>query len=427
MRRRYARRARGGLTVRPEGRSRSGAGSALIRPRPNLAARLDAAAKDSTFGGRKPSENRRSLGRAESGTIDEEIQALRHASLRAVLGLAAAGAARWAAARLRPLRRRAAADARRRRLEHIEQTLELTALVDEAVEYAASLVGVDAAVVEIWQGRAQEDALLVSSGLSRAELDRYRPLLESLREAEGGPAAVELEPAPELAAEDALVGAVIAAFASDNGIGGRVAVFWRRGGVQPDERSTAELNALVRALRRAAQRREHLPALMRAPTRDRLTGLHNRRFFESDLAREVERSRRHKRRFVLLVVDIDDFGLINERLGRHEADAVLAEVAGRLVTSVRTSDSAARLGRDEFAFILVDTGAEAAERVFSRFRGLLERSIGLTSVQVSASAGASEFAGDASEALLERARAALEEAKARGIGQIVVAADGEPA
>lgn len=318
------------------------------------------------------------------------------------------------------------ADARGRRLEQIAQTLELTALVDEAVEYAASLVGVDAALVEMWQGRAQEDALLVSSGLSRAELDRYRPLLEPLRDAEAGPVAVELEPAPELAAEDALVGAVVAAFAPDDGVGGRVAVFWRRGGVRPDERSTAELNALVEALRRAAERREHLPVLMHAPTRDRLTGLHSRRFFESDLAREVERARRHKRRFVLLVLDIDDFGLINERLGRHEADAVLAEVAGRLVTSVRTSDSAARLGRDELAFILVDTGAEAAGHVFSRFRALLERSVGLTSVQVSASAGATEFAGEAPEAVLERARAALEDAKARGIGQIVIAGDAEP-
>jgi diguanylate cyclase (GGDEF)-like protein len=339
-----------------------------------------------------------------------------------VVGTATPAAA-WALVRLarREAARRSARRvalgraATRRRIEH---TLDLTVLVDEAVEYGASLLGVDATFAEMWNGDDRSESVSVSSGLSRAELERCLPLLDSLAEpGAGGTAEVRFE---QGGGAEALRGAIVANLPDDSQLTGRVVVFWRTSGVRPDERSLGELTLLVAALARAARRRERLPMLAHAPTRDRLTGLHNHRFFESDLAREIERARRHKRRFALLVVDVDDFGGINERLGRSGADAVLAELAGRLATTTRTSDSSARIGRDEFGFILVGSGEGAATQVFERFCQVLERGVGLTNVALTACGGAVEFDGGSRDALLEGALHALESAKSLGPGRLVV-------
>lgn len=322
------------------------------------------------------------------------------------------------------LRRRAArarlAGERRGRLERLARSLELTALVDETLEYAATLVGVDAARIEVWHDGERPDSVVASTGLDRGELERHSRVLQSLRQSSPGLAELRLDVDGGGDAE-ALAGALVAPFGSDaETLVGNVAVFWRRDGVRPDERSVDELRAVAQALSTATARRERLAPLTKAPARDRLTGLHDRRFFESDLEREVARGLRGDGRFALLVVDIDDFSQINARLGRHDADAVLAEVAGRLAASIRSSDGAARLLRDEFAFVLLDTGSEGASRVFERFLGVLGRGSGLTNVAVTASAGAAEFAGDAPTVLVDRARRALRKAQQAGKGRIVV-------
>ncbi len=304
------------------------------------------------------------------------------------------------------------------RLERLARSLELTALVDEALEYAGSLVGVDAARIEVWHDGGRPDSIVASTGLRRRELERHPRVLQSLRQSDHG--LVELRFDVDDDGEDGLAGALVAPFGCGETLAGTLAVFWRRDGVRPDERSLDELRAVTQALSTAAGRRERLAPLTKAPARDRLTGLHDRRFFESDLEREVARGLRGNGRFVLLLVDIDDFSRINAQLGRHDADAVLAEVAGRLAASVRSSDGAARLLRDEFAFVLLDTGSEGASHVFERFLGVLSRGSGLTNVAVTASAGAAEFAGDAPTMLVDRARRALREAQQAGKGRIVV-------
>ena len=99
---------------------------------------------------------------------------------------------------------------------------------------------------------------------------------------------------------------------------------------------------------------------------DSLTGLANQRVFHELLAREVARSRRYGRRLSLIVLDLDDFKRINDRIGHLAGDAVLAEVAARLRSVVRSTDIACRVGGDEFAVILPESTRGDADHLAAR-------------------------------------------------------------
>jgi diguanylate cyclase (GGDEF)-like protein len=93
-------------------------------------------------------------------------------------------------------------------------------------------------------------------------------------------------------------------------------------------------------------------ALREEATHDSLTGLANRRLFYDRLHQAVRHAHRYGGKVGILYVDLDQFKEINDRLGHHVGDAVLTEVAKRLISSIRDSDSAARLGGDEFVVLL---------------------------------------------------------------------------
>jgi diguanylate cyclase (GGDEF)-like protein len=93
-------------------------------------------------------------------------------------------------------------------------------------------------------------------------------------------------------------------------------------------------------------------SLQEEATHDALTGLANRRLFDDRLQQAMHHARRYGGKVGLLFVDMDRFKEINDRHGHHVGDAVLVEVAKRLVECVRGSDSVARLGGDEFVVLL---------------------------------------------------------------------------
>jgi diguanylate cyclase (GGDEF)-like protein len=93
-------------------------------------------------------------------------------------------------------------------------------------------------------------------------------------------------------------------------------------------------------------------ALREEATHDPLTGLANRRLFYDRLHQAVRHAHRYGGKVGILYVDLDRFKDINDRLGHHVGDAVLTEVAKRLTTNIRDSDSVARLGGDEFVMLL---------------------------------------------------------------------------
>jgi|SRR5579871_4348182 len=99
---------------------------------------------------------------------------------------------------------------------------------------------------------------------------------------------------------------------------------------------------------------------------DALTGLHNRRYFHETLAREVARAHRYGRGLALVIVDIDDFKGVNDRIGHLAGDGALAEVAERMRDAVRESDIPCRIGGDELALILPESRLADAERLANR-------------------------------------------------------------
>lgn len=118
---------------------------------------------------------------------------------------------------------------------------------------------------------------------------------------------------------------------------------------------------------------------------DPLTGLLNRRAFEEQAAREIERAGRTGAPVSFAYLDIDDFKDVNDRLGHAAGDDVLRTVAGVLGLVLRAVDLKARLGGDEFALVLPDTGADSAAPVIERLEA------GLSAAGVSCSIGTVVF------------------------------------
>jgi len=108
---------------------------------------------------------------------------------------------------------------------------------------------------------------------------------------------------------------------------------------------------------------------------DPLTEIGNRRAFEERLHEELARSLRYGRPISLLMLDVDEFKGINDRFGHAGGDAFLRDISDVLRGAIRQTDFAARIGGDEFAVILPDTGAAGALQAAERIRLRIESSI----------------------------------------------------
>jgi diguanylate cyclase (GGDEF)-like protein len=109
-------------------------------------------------------------------------------------------------------------------------------------------------------------------------------------------------------------------------------------------------------------------ALWALARRDELTGVGNYRSLHERLAEEIARHRRHSREFALILLDLDGFKAVNERLGHLQGDRLLAEIGAALSDEIRAEDSVYRQGGDEFAVIVPEASAEEAEEVAARLR-----------------------------------------------------------
>jgi len=105
-------------------------------------------------------------------------------------------------------------------------------------------------------------------------------------------------------------------------------------------------------------RHERESRLQQLADHDSLTGLLNRRRFEEDLLRQLDRCRRYGERAALAVIDIDNFKDVNDKLGHVAGDQLLRLLADVLRGNVRSSDVVARIGGDEFAVLLLGVGSE---------------------------------------------------------------------
>jgi diguanylate cyclase (GGDEF)-like protein len=152
---------------------------------------------------------------------------------------------------------------------------------------------------------------------------------------------------------------------------------------------------------------------------DPLTGLINRFLFGDRLQNAIARAKRDETLVALMFLDLDDFKAVNDHYGHVTGDALLKQVAKRLVAAVRETDSVARIGGDEFTVILESgTRLEDAGQVATKILESLAEPylIGSREFRVTASIGIAMYPvdGDSSQALLRDADIAMYSAKAAG-------------
>ncbi|HEY3569351.1 MAG TPA: EAL domain-containing protein [Thermoanaerobaculia bacterium] len=167
------------------------------------------------------------------------------------------------------------------------------------------------------------------------------------------------------------------------------------------------------------QRRNAESQVVYQALHDSLTGLPNRTLFHDRLTQALAQGKRHGDHLAVLFLDLDQFKVVNDTLGHAAGDRLLVEIAGRLQRAVRASDTVARVGGDEFTFLLpgVDR-AEDAARTAQKILDTVSRpiEIGGHPLYVTTSIGISLFPddGEEAEALLSGADIAMYRAKDLG-------------
>ena len=164
--------------------------------------------------------------------------------------------------------------------------------------------------------------------------------------------------------------------------------------------------------------------VQRQAVTDELTGLVNRRRFMTALAAEIARTSRVEQPSLILA-DLDDFKLVNDRFGHPVGDDLLQAFAGAMQECLRDVDVAARLGGEEFAVLMPETSLAGALAVAERLRLLVEAPLLVRhdqGITATASFGVAELAqGEDADEFLRRADAALYRAKAAGKNTAAVA------
>ncbi|MCF6766950.1 GGDEF domain-containing protein [Thiotrichales bacterium 19S11-10] len=166
---------------------------------------------------------------------------------------------------------------------------------------------------------------------------------------------------------------------------------------------------------------EHKRKLQSLAYWDFLTNIPNRLQFSKLLQQSMNRARRHNTRLAILAIDLDNFKPVNDQYGHNAGDLVLQIVAKRLTKAIRSSDSAARIGGDEFFILLEETDIEGAQKVATNIITDIENVISISeknNVYISASIGIAIYPVDGSSEkdLIKYADTKLYEAKASGRG-----------
>lgn len=167
------------------------------------------------------------------------------------------------------------------------------------------------------------------------------------------------------------------------------------------------------------EREESAEKIRRLAYFDALTGLPNRFLFDDRLAMALAQARRNGTQLAVIFIDLDNFKRVNDTLGHHTGDTLLAVVGERLSSCLRQSDTVARMGGDEFIIILPDVATEEdSEKVILKIMQQLGKPISLEGQEmfISASIGVSLFPRDADDAraLIQQADRAMYEVKGEG-------------
>ncbi|WP_221089840.1 histidine kinase N-terminal 7TM domain-containing diguanylate cyclase [Deinococcus aquaedulcis] len=187
-------------------------------------------------------------------------------------------------------------------------------------------------------------------------------------------------------------------------------VEWRPGSEVWELRLSTVRNARGNALGQAVvardvtERAQEHARVQRLASEDTLTGLGNRRAFETDLARETARAQRHGLPLAVTMIDLDGLKAVNDRQGHAYGDALLSAFGRALPGAFRPEDRAYRLGGDEFALLLAHSATEGEGAIHDRIARIVQRVQAQGFPEMGASVGVAYFPGEgAGEALVHLA------------------------
>jgi diguanylate cyclase (GGDEF)-like protein len=286
-------------------------------------------------------------------------------------------------------------------LGELGTTLDLDAALRRALEAVSELSGADAALIVLRQ--EEGEPITAVFGLSEDESSRE---LIGLPPDGGRTRAVRLSylyTAEEAANDEFRLsgGLAVPLLGESEERIGTLAIFWRRVERTLSDSELEQFEELSRVFGPALENARLFSEARRLADTDHLTGLHNARYFEERLRREIARARRYDRRLGLLVFDLEQGG---------GADLVAA--GERIRTAVRATDIASHIGQGRFAIILPAAAEADAERLHRRVQFALGGRIDSGADGVRVHAGLVELrAEDDANVFRERAEAAVERAK----------------
>lgn len=205
------------------------------------------------------------------------------------------------------------------------------------------------------------------------------------------------------------------------------------------EEDVRVLNILCSQMGVALRNAEMVAQLERLAITDSLTGLYNYRYFSKRLEQETERARRYKRDLSLILIDLDNFKMVNDLFGHMKGDEVLVEVAQLILDNIRKTDHSSimkevaidipvRYGGEELMILLPETPLEGAINAAQRLNKLLRERVNkkVTLIKedgeqliISGSFGAASLKPqERGEDLIKRVNQAMYEAKKKGKDQV---------
>lgn len=196
-------------------------------------------------------------------------------------------------------------------------------------------------------------------------------------------------------------------------------LFWEYASISPIRNARGEIDHFLAVKEDITVRKEYEQRLLHQESYDALTELPNRVLAADRVAQAVVRARREGRSVGVVSLDVDNFKNINDSLGHGSGDALLLQLARRLVAAMREGDTVARLGGDEFLIVLADLATvDDVERVLDKVRSIFERPFNVEdkNIYITPSIGVTVAPEDSEDVhiLLRNADAAMHRAKELG-------------
>lgn len=188
------------------------------------------------------------------------------------------------------------------------------------------------------------------------------------------------------------------------------------------EELLARINTLISNKKLSSKAITQQAQMHELAMKDPLTGLYNRHFLLETAPSKLSEAARHSIPCSLIMIDIDQFKLFNEKFGLASGDRVLKEIAAILTGSIRREDIAARYGEEEFALLLLHCDISGAAMIAGKIRQSIEN-LQSSRIDVTASLGVAELQSTSCNGfadLLKAATEAVNRSKSTGCNQVFV-------